>query len=58
MAQVATLHHQGFPKVQIYIITHLSEKLIGEDLQLFCEYQQTERLIALLNPIAGEKKGD
>jgi len=56
--QVATLHQQGFPKAQIYIITHLSEKLISEYLQLFSEYSQTERLIALLNPQAGEKKGD
>lgn len=57
--QVAALHNQGFPPVQIHLISHLSEKVIREYIQLFDEYKQTQRVEMLLNPqVAAEKKGD
>jgi len=57
--QVATLHHQGFPKAQIRLITHLSDRLIREYLTLYEEYQDTDRMTQLLHPEpADEKKGD
>ena len=57
--QVATLHHQDFPKAQIRLITHLSDRLIREYLSLYEEYQHTDRMTQLLHPESvDEKKGD
>ena len=57
--QVATLHHQGFAKAQIRLITHLSDRLIREYLSLYEQYQDTDRMTQLLHPEpADEKKGD
>ena len=57
--QVATLHHQGFPKGQIRLISHFSDRLIREYLSLYEEYQDTERMTQLLHPEPmDEKKGD
>jgi len=57
--QVATLHHQDFPKEQIRLITHLSDRLIREYLALYDEYKHTERMTTLLRPEpVDEKKGE
>jgi hypothetical protein len=57
--QVATLHHQGFPKAQIRLISHFSDRLIREYLSLYEEYQHTDRMTQLLHPESvDEKKGD
>jgi len=57
--QVATLHHQGFPSGQIRLITHFSDRLIREYLSLYEDYQDTDRMTALLHPEpVDEKKGD
>ena len=57
--QVATLHHQDFPKGQIRLITHLSDRLIREYLSLYEEYQHTDRMTQLLHPEPVDtKKGD
>ncbi len=56
---VATLHAQDFPKGQIRLITHLSDRLIREYLSLYEEYQHTDRMTQLLHPEPmDEKKGD
>ena len=54
--QVATLHHQGFPRGQIRLITHFSDRLIREYLSLYEQYQDTERMTQLLHPEPVEKK--
>ncbi len=57
--QVATLHHQDFPKEQIQLITHLSDRLIREYLSLYDEYKHAERMTTLLCPEpVDEKKGE
>ena len=57
--QVATLHHQDFPKEQIRLITHLSDRLIREYLSLYDEYKHAERMTNLLRPEpVDEKKGE
>ena len=57
--QVATLHHQDFPRGQIRLITHLSDRLIREYLSLYDEYEDTDRMTQLLHPEPmDEKKGD
>ena len=57
--QVATLHNQDFPKEQIRLITHLSDRLIREYLSLYDEYKNTERMATLLHPEpVDEKKGE
>lgn len=57
--QVATLHHQDFPKEQIRLITHLSDRLIREYLSLYDEYKHAERMTHLLRPEpVDEKKGE
>ena len=47
---VATLHHQGFPKAQIRLISHFSDRLIREYLSLYEQYQDTDRMTQLLHP--------
>ena len=54
--QVATLHHQGFPKAQIRLISHFSDRLIREYLSLFEQYQDTDRMTEILHPEPVEKK--
>ena len=54
--QVATLHNQDFPKAQIRLITHLSDRLIREYLSLYKEYQHTDQMTQLLHPEPNEKK--
>ena len=54
--QVATLHHQGFPKAQIRLISHFSDRLISEYLWLYEEYQHTDRMTELLSPEPADKK--
>ena len=54
--QVATLHHQEFPKAQIRLITHLSDRLIREYLSLYEQYQDTDRMTQLLHPEPGDEK--
>ena len=57
--QVATLHQQGFPKAQIRLISHFSDRLIREYLSLYEQYQHTDRMTELLHPEpVDEKKGD
>ena len=57
--QVATLHHQGFPKAQIRLISHFSDRLISEYLSLYEEYQHTDPMTQLLHPEpVDEKKGE
>ncbi len=56
---VATLHAQDFPRGQIRLITHLSDRLVREYLSLYEEYQHTDRMTHLLHPEPmDEKKGD
>ena len=56
---VATLHAQDFPKGQIRLITHFSDRLIREYLSLYEQYQHTDRMTQLLHPEpVDEKKGD
>jgi biotin operon repressor len=57
--QVATLHHQDFPRGQIRLITRFSDRLIREYLSLYDEYEHTDRMTQLLHPEPmDEKKGD
>ena len=57
--QVATLHDQGFPKAQIRLISHFSDRLIREYLSLYEQYEDTDRMTQLLHPEPmDEKKGD
>ena len=57
--QVATLHDQDFPKAQIRLITHFSDRLIREYLSLYEQYEDTDRMTQLLHPEPmDEKKGD
>ena len=57
--QVATLHYQGFPKAQIRLISHFSDRLISEYLSLYEEYQHTDPMTQLLHPEPmDEKKGE
>ena len=57
--QIATLHHQGFPNVQIRLISNCSDRLVREYLSLYKEYQHTDRMTEILHPESmDEKKGD
>ena len=57
--QVAMLHHQGFPKGQIRLVTRFSDRLIREYLSLYEEYEDTDQMTHLLHPQPmDEKKGD
>jgi hypothetical protein len=56
-AQVIQLHTKGFEQGQIRVVTGFSDKVIGEYLDLYHQYQDSERLSQLLSPVPIKKRG-